>query len=114
MGGRYTDSGWKLFTAWSLIFARGLIKEREKADSFQKKFGGKIFSGYRSLLESEEIDAVYLPQFFSEFLLIGYDTGTYNFHEAQAHHLTLFSLNDKNRSISIHRYSGSLSGGMDG
>ena len=38
-----------------------LIKEREKADSFQKKFGGKIFSGYRSLLESEEIDAVYLP-----------------------------------------------------
>lgn len=38
-----------------------IIKEREKADSFQKKFGGKIFSGYRSLLESEEIDAVYLP-----------------------------------------------------
>lgn len=35
--------------------------EREKAERFKETYGGKIFSGYDTLLTSGEIDAVYLP-----------------------------------------------------
>lgn len=35
--------------------------EIQKAENFQKTYGGQVFSGYRSLLENPEIDAVYLP-----------------------------------------------------
>ncbi|MBO4500424.1 MAG: Gfo/Idh/MocA family oxidoreductase [Bacteroidaceae bacterium] len=38
-----------------------LAKERSKAQSFKDNYGGKIFEGYRNLIESEETDAVYLP-----------------------------------------------------
>ena len=38
-----------------------LVKERAKAQSFVDSFGGKIFEGYKALIHSEEIDAVYLP-----------------------------------------------------
>ena len=38
-----------------------LKAEEEKAEGFQEKYGGQIFSGYRSLLENPDIDAVYLP-----------------------------------------------------
>ncbi len=36
-------------------------KEHEKALEFQKQYGGKVFSSYEELLESDEITAVYLP-----------------------------------------------------
>jgi len=36
-------------------------QERDKAILFKKQYGGKLFNSYTSLLESDEIDAVYLP-----------------------------------------------------
>lgn len=38
-----------------------LAKERAKAQTFVDNNGGKIYEGYRNLIESEDIDAVYLP-----------------------------------------------------
>lgn len=38
-----------------------LAAEKGKAENFQKKYGGQVFDGYRSLLENPKIDAVYLP-----------------------------------------------------
>lgn len=38
-----------------------LAKERVKAQTFVDSYGGKIYEGYRNLIESESIDAVYLP-----------------------------------------------------
>ena len=38
-----------------------LEKERAKAQTFVDNYGGKIYEGYRNLIESEDIDAVYLP-----------------------------------------------------
>ena len=38
-----------------------IAKEAEKAQSFKENYGGKVFSSYRELITSEEIDAVYLP-----------------------------------------------------
>ena len=38
-----------------------LAKEREKAEEFQKNYGGEIFDGYEAMLASDSIDAVYLP-----------------------------------------------------
>lgn len=38
-----------------------LEKERAKARAFVDNFGGKIYEGYKSLIESQDIDAVYLP-----------------------------------------------------
>ncbi len=35
--------------------------ELEKARIFSKQYGGKIFSGYNSIIASNEIDAVYIP-----------------------------------------------------
>lgn len=35
--------------------------ELEKAEKFAAEHGGKIFSGYESLMTSDEIDAVYIP-----------------------------------------------------
>ncbi len=38
-----------------------LAKERVKAQAFTDSYGGKIYEGYRNLIESGDIDAVYLP-----------------------------------------------------
>lgn len=38
-----------------------LAKERAKAQSFVDNYSGKIYEGYRHLIESNDIDAVYLP-----------------------------------------------------
>lgn len=38
-----------------------LASELEKAQKFAAEHGGKIFSGYESLITSDEIDAVYIP-----------------------------------------------------
>ncbi len=38
-----------------------LAKERQKAQPFIDGYGGKIFDGYQSLIDSDEVDAVYLP-----------------------------------------------------
>ncbi|NOU59227.1 Gfo/Idh/MocA family protein [Marinifilum caeruleilacunae] len=35
--------------------------EREKAESFIEIYGGRIFNSYKSILESESIDAIYIP-----------------------------------------------------
>ena len=47
---------------WSGPVSEELLREEgKKAEGFQEKFGGKVFTGYRRLLEDPEIDAVYLP-----------------------------------------------------
>lgn len=38
-----------------------LAKERSKAQTFVDNYGGKIYEGYRNLIESDDIDAIYLP-----------------------------------------------------
>ena len=38
-----------------------LAKERAKAQSFVDNYGGKIYEGYQTLIESPEVDVVYLP-----------------------------------------------------
>ena len=38
-----------------------LAKERAKAQTFVDNYGGKIYEGYKTLIESPEVDAVYLP-----------------------------------------------------
>ena len=35
--------------------------EKEKAEGFKKEYGGKVFDSYKSLLTSDEVDAIYLP-----------------------------------------------------
>lgn len=35
--------------------------ERQKADRFKQDFGGRVFAGYENLINSPDIDAVYLP-----------------------------------------------------
>lgn len=36
-------------------------KEIEKAKIFTKQYGGKIFESYSSIIESEDVDSIYLP-----------------------------------------------------
>lgn len=36
-------------------------REKAKAQSFIDAYGGKIYPGYKALIESKEIDAIYLP-----------------------------------------------------
>lgn len=36
-------------------------KEHAKAETFQEQYGGKIFSSYKELISSNEIDAIYIP-----------------------------------------------------
>ncbi len=38
-----------------------LSKELEKAQMMQDEFGGEVFHGYHSLIEANNVDAVYLP-----------------------------------------------------
>lgn len=38
-----------------------LAKERTKAQSFVDNYGGKIFEGYKTLIHSIDVDAIYLP-----------------------------------------------------
>ena len=35
--------------------------EAKKAEAFKENYGGKVFAGYRDMIKSSEIDAVYLP-----------------------------------------------------
>lgn len=35
--------------------------EHDKAELFIKKYGGHIFEGYRTIVESDEIEAIYIP-----------------------------------------------------
>ena len=38
-----------------------LAKERAKAQTFVDSYGGKIYEGYKTLIHSDEVDAIYLP-----------------------------------------------------
>ena len=38
-----------------------LAKERAKAQTFVDTYGGKIYEGYKTLIESDDVDAIYLP-----------------------------------------------------
>ena len=38
-----------------------IVREKEKANAFRERFGGRVYAGYRALLEDAEIRAVYIP-----------------------------------------------------
>lgn len=38
-----------------------LAKERAKAQTFADSYGGRIYEGYKTLIQSADVDAVYLP-----------------------------------------------------
>ncbi len=38
-----------------------LVQERRKAEAFINVYGGKIYDGYSQIIESKEIDALYIP-----------------------------------------------------
>ena len=38
-----------------------LINEKKKADNFCNTYGGKVYESYSTMLNCEEIDAIYLP-----------------------------------------------------
>ena len=38
-----------------------LAKERAKAQTFVDSYGGKIYEGYKTLIHSDNVDAIYLP-----------------------------------------------------
>lgn len=38
-----------------------LAREKQKAQPFVDGFGGRIFDGYQTLIDSDEVDAIYLP-----------------------------------------------------
>ncbi len=38
-----------------------LAKERAKAQTFVDSYGGKIYEGYKTLIYSDDVDAIYLP-----------------------------------------------------
>ena len=38
-----------------------LLSEKEKAENFRNEYGGKVFDSYEDLLNSTEVDAIYLP-----------------------------------------------------
>lgn len=38
-----------------------ILSEKAKAENFQKEYGGKVFNSYSELLNSNDVDAVYLP-----------------------------------------------------
>ena len=40
---------------------RLILSEKEKAENFQKEYGGKVYDSYSDMLTSSEVDAVYLP-----------------------------------------------------
>lgn len=40
---------------------RSIESEYSKAEKFQSEFGGEIISGYQTMIDNPEIDAVYLP-----------------------------------------------------
>ena len=38
-----------------------IASEKQKAENMIKQFGGKLFNSYNSLIESNDVDAIYLP-----------------------------------------------------
>jgi dTDP-3,4-didehydro-2,6-dideoxy-alpha-D-glucose 3-reductase len=46
---------------WPSASEATLKAEREKANEFINGFGGRIFDGYRSIIQADNIDALYIP-----------------------------------------------------
>jgi len=46
---------------WMGATDKTILEEEEKAKDFIEQYGGKIFYNYKSIIESNEIDAIYLP-----------------------------------------------------
>ncbi len=65
IGIAYADSQeWFMATTGNsqgMVNAQALQAEAKKAGMFQEAYGGKVFCGYRSLIQSGEVDAVYIP-----------------------------------------------------
>jgi dTDP-3,4-didehydro-2,6-dideoxy-alpha-D-glucose 3-reductase len=46
---------------WEGVTEVILKNEREKADNFVKQYGGKVYDSYQEIIESDDIDALYIP-----------------------------------------------------
>jgi len=46
---------------WEGITQSILKNEREKADDFVKLYGGKAYDSYQEIIESDDVDALYIP-----------------------------------------------------
>ncbi len=54
-------SGEEWFGEGNTVDNAVIENEEKKAYSFKEEYGGRVFSSYRELIASDEIDAVYLP-----------------------------------------------------
>lgn len=57
----YVGVAYPSLVDWNNASEENIDLEYKKAIEFKNKYGGKIFNGYRNLVESNEIDAVYIP-----------------------------------------------------
>lgn len=46
---------------WNGASEANIQSEIEKAEVFMNTYGGKVFAGYKTIVQSDEIDAIYLP-----------------------------------------------------
>lgn len=46
---------------WSEVDEKTLAREKDKAKNFITTYGGKMFDSYTSIVQSNEIDAIYIP-----------------------------------------------------
>lgn len=46
---------------WNNATSQQLSDELNKAMTFKERYGGRIYSGYQQLIDSDDVDAVYLP-----------------------------------------------------
>lgn len=46
---------------WNGASQANIQTEIEKAETFKNTYGGKVFAGYKTIVQSNEIDAIYLP-----------------------------------------------------
>lgn len=57
----YIGVAYATITEWYGATEDTIRNEKEKAASFQNEFGGEVFYGYQNLIESDKVDAIYLP-----------------------------------------------------
>ncbi len=57
----YVGVAYPTIDDWNNASSSNLEAEQEKADNFVKEYGGKAFEGYKSIITSSEVDAIYLP-----------------------------------------------------
>lgn len=57
----YVGFAYPTLDDWNNASKANIDNEIKKAEQFKKSYSGKIFEGYKSIIESDEIDAIYIP-----------------------------------------------------